>query len=76
MNPSLLALALLIGACSSTGGTPSPDGGNSDGGLRDPVCTAGTSADEVAAPEFVRNLSAQTSWFASPVVAPGPVARL
>ena len=34
----------------------------------EPVCVAGSSGGSVQAPVFVRNLTGQTSWFASPVV--------
>ena len=69
-------LCLLFG-CSGGGGssgssnnTPSSGGnGSSTGGLTNPVCTAGISTGDVQRPVFVRNLSGQTSWFASPVVA-------
>jgi hypothetical protein len=55
---------------SSGGGGGSPVfGGNATGGDRNPVCAAGTSAGEVARPQFRMNLAGQTSWYASPVVA-------
>ncbi len=60
----LLAVALL--ACSDK--TTSRRGGSSTGGLTNPVCAPGASAGKVQAPVFVRNLSGQTGWFASPVV--------
>ena len=56
------------GGSSSGGGTPVL-GGNATGGDRNPVCAAGTSAGEVARPQFRMNLAGQTSWYASPVVA-------
>lgn len=43
-------------------------GGSSTGGTRNPTCEKGTSAGEVQAPVFVKNLEGQTSWYASPVV--------
>ncbi len=43
--------------------------GSSTGGQTNPVCRAGTSPGGVQAPVFVRNLAAQTGWFASPAVA-------
>ncbi len=50
--------------------TPSPGGGGSStGGQITTVCAAGISAGDVQQPVFVRNLSGQTGWFASPVVA-------
>lgn len=60
--PALAALALAAG-CGGDGG------GSSTGGTRNPICEKGTSQGEVAAPQFVRHLEGQTSWFASPVVA-------
>jgi hypothetical protein len=41
---------------------------NDSDGKTDPVCTAVTTGDPVQAPEFVRNISGQTGWFASPLV--------
>ncbi len=55
------------GSDSSTSTTNAPDG-SSTGGEINPVCTSGTSAGAVADPVFVRNISGQTSWFASPLV--------
>ncbi len=46
-----------------------PVGGSATGGERNPVCAIGQSAGEVAAPQFWRNLTGQTSWYASPVIA-------
>ena len=63
------------GSNGSSGGGGSPSsgsatgGGNAIGGERNPVCSAGTSRGEVARPQFRMNLSGQTSWFASPIVA-------
>lgn len=59
------------GGGSGTGGSSSPGeiDGSSTGGERNPVCSAGQSSGEVSRPEFVRNLTGQTSWFASPIVA-------
>jgi len=59
------------GGGSSTGGSSSTGeiDGSSTGGERNPVCSAGQSSGEVSRPEFVRNLTGQTSWFASPIVA-------
>ena len=34
-----------------------------------PVCDTGSSGGAVQAPVFVRNLTGQTSWFASPIIA-------
>ncbi|MBW2458141.1 MAG: VCBS repeat-containing protein, partial [Deltaproteobacteria bacterium] len=56
---------------SGTGGsssTSSGSGGSTTGGETNPTCDPGTSEGDVQAPEFVRNLSGQTSWFASPVI--------
>jgi hypothetical protein len=76
-----VALLSLLLACGGGGGSSSDSsssdsdgsdgnnsGGSSTGGLTNPVCTAGQSSGPVQAPEFVRNLNGQTSWFASPVV--------
>lgn len=41
---------------------------NVTGGQRNPVCNSGTSAGEVKSPVFVRNISGETSWYASPIV--------
>ena len=52
-----LAAALLVaGSLTSSAATP-------------PVCEPGSSGGAVQAPVFVRNLSGQTSWFASPIIA-------
>ncbi|HVU02823.1 MAG TPA: VCBS repeat-containing protein [Polyangiaceae bacterium] len=60
------------GANGGDGGKPSSTGGRAntpaDGGPATPVCALGTSAGAVQKPTFVRNLSGETSWFASPVV--------
>ena len=66
----LIAVGMLT-ACGGGGTSSSDDGGSgsSTGGSTDPVCWAGAFTGDVQAPEFVRNLSGQTSWFASPVVA-------
>jgi hypothetical protein len=80
---ALFLMSLLFG-CSSGGGSsssgsdstssgsgaPSSGGsGSSTGGPITTVCTPGISAGDVQRPVFVRNLSGQTGWFASPVVA-------
>ncbi|MFZ1983623.1 MAG: VCBS repeat-containing protein, partial [Desulfatitalea sp.] len=52
----------------NSGNDSNNSGGSSTGGQTNPVCTAGQSSGDVQAPEFVRNLDGQTSWFASPVV--------
>ncbi len=69
---TVFVAAIGLGACSGDdpgeSRPPRPDGGSSTGGTRNPVCTTGTSAGEVQAPTFVRNLRGQTSWYASPVV--------
>jgi hypothetical protein len=56
------------GGGSGPTGTGSGVGGSTTGGARNPVCTVATSAGEVQAPSFVRNIPGQTSWYASPVV--------
>ncbi|MCP4744761.1 MAG: VCBS repeat-containing protein [Desulfobacteraceae bacterium] len=53
------------GNSASTGTT----GGGSTGGQTNPVCVPAAITADVQAPVFVRNLSGQTSWFASPIVA-------
>jgi hypothetical protein len=58
MRISFLCVAGLVLACSAAfGASPFPP------------CTQGGSSGPVQAPVFVDNLSGQTSWFASPVVA-------
>ena len=64
----LAALAVSCGGGGGGGGTGNDGGGSSTGGTTNPVCAAGTSTGPVQAPQFVRNLPGQTSWFASPVV--------
>lgn len=54
------------GGAGGSGGGGS--GGSSGGGTRNPTCTKGSSAGEVQAPVFWKNLDGETSWFASPVV--------
>jgi hypothetical protein len=59
------------GGSGSSGGDDgggSSAGGSSTGGQTNPVCTSGTSTGPVQAPQFVRNIRGQTSWFASPIV--------
>ncbi|MFV2074155.1 MAG: hypothetical protein ACC742_16115, partial [Thermoanaerobaculales bacterium] len=54
---SCLAAAVLIaGALTASAAGP-------------PVCETGTSGGAVQAPVFIRNLSGQTGWFASPIIA-------
>jgi len=55
------------GSAGSGGGVPLIDG-STTGGERNTVCLAGTSAGEVARPQFLMNLAGQTGWYASPVV--------
>ncbi|OQX72707.1 MAG: hypothetical protein B6D59_07780 [Campylobacteraceae bacterium 4484_4] len=68
-----LFFSLLIAGCGGGSGpsashfTP-PQGGNSTGGERNPVCKAGTSRGEVAQPIFWKHLNGETSWFASPII--------
>jgi hypothetical protein len=58
------------GGSSSDNDPPSSGGGGSStGGQITTVCAAGISTGDVQRPVFVRNLSGQTGWFASPVVA-------
>ena len=73
---SLLAALLAVVGCGSdskqavsTAPHQTPTGGSTTGGTTTPVCEAGDSAGSVQAPQFVRNLPGQTSWFAAPVVA-------
>ena len=56
------------GSAGNRGGVPFIDG-SATGGERNAVCLAGTSAGEVARPQFLMNLEGQTGWYASPVVA-------
>jgi hypothetical protein len=60
-------MSLFFYACGDSN-KGSDGGGSSTGGEINAVCTAGTSSGEVQRPQFVRNISGQTSWFASPVV--------
>jgi hypothetical protein len=46
-----------------------PIAGQTLAGPHGPVCEGGTATGPVQAPEFLMNLSGQTSWFASPLVA-------
>ncbi len=78
LRMGLICVAALTLSCGSGGGsgsvtgggiTPTPTGGNATGGTRNVVCTAGQSTGEVQAPVFRMNLSGQTSWYASPVIA-------
>lgn len=60
------------GSTGTSGGAdpPSSEGGDgATGGLVTQVCVAGKSSGPVQRPVFVRNLSGQTGWFASPLVA-------
>jgi len=76
---SAMVVVLGILACGGGGGgddgnadttpTTNASDGSSTGGERNPVCNSGNSAGEVQSPVFVANLSGQTSWFASPIVA-------
>jgi hypothetical protein len=62
-------LLLLLVGCSDDSALRGPSGpGSTTGGTRNPICDAGSSAGEVQAPEFVRNLPGQTSWYAAPIV--------
>jgi hypothetical protein len=45
------------------------DGGSTTGGDRNPTCEVGAAPGDGQAPTFVRNLSADTGWFAAPVIA-------
>ncbi len=56
------------GANPGTGATTGTGGGSTTGGTRNPTCDKGTSAGEVQAPTFVRNVKGQTSWYASPII--------
>ena len=56
-------IAILAAGCSSKTERQSTTGGE-----RNVVCEAGDSSGDVQAPEFVKNLSGQTSWFAAPLV--------
>ena len=56
------------GSGESIGGFPPVDG-NATGGERNAVCLSGTSTGEVVRPQFIMNLTGQTSWYASPIVA-------
>ncbi|HMR77361.1 MAG TPA: hypothetical protein PKD61_19765, partial [Polyangiaceae bacterium] len=56
------------GSGSGGGGANGTGGGSTTGGNRNPTCDKGTSAGEVQAPTFVRNVKGQTSWFASPII--------
>ena len=59
-----------VGGTGGGGGSGAAAGkGGSAGGPITPTCKAATSGGAVQAPVFVKNLPAETSWFASPVVA-------
>jgi hypothetical protein len=64
-------LVFMIAAtnCGGSSDDNAPDEGSATGGERNVVCQAGQSTGEVQRPEFVMNLSGQTSWYASPIVA-------
>ena len=70
-------LSILTISCSGGGGSGSdtggggttPSAGNATGGARNAVCGVGQSSGEVRAPVFLMNLTGQTSWYASPVIA-------
>src|SRR5688572_4967011 len=63
------ALLLVAAGCGDDLKPRGPTGpGSTTGGTRNPTCEAGSSAGEVQAPEFVRNLEGQTSWYAAPIV--------
>jgi hypothetical protein len=64
---ALVSVIIMLGGCENGGNGNSP-GGSSTGGERNPVCNAGSGSAKLQAPEFVRNLSGQTSWYASPEV--------
>jgi hypothetical protein len=75
---NLILFVVLMGCGGGGGGgssgndiQPTAPGGNGSaiGGERNAVCAAGQSAGEVRKPQFLMNLPAQTSWFASPVIA-------
>jgi hypothetical protein len=57
------------GSSSSAGTDDLQSMGSATGGVRNPVCTSANTAGEVARPQFVMNLSGETSWYASPVIA-------
>lgn len=66
--PFICAVVLLFPGCLATSSSGQSDREGFTGGERNPVCGVGQSQGEVAAPQWVRNLPAQTSWYASPVV--------
>lgn len=63
-------ISILVGAslCAPLGCSKKDERESSTGGERNVVCERGESTGEVQAPVFVRNLSGQTSWFASPLI--------
>jgi hypothetical protein len=69
----MLFFFIAVSGCSGEGDetpslnapTPTP---SFTGGETNPVCVAGNLGGDVQQPEFVRNISGQTSWYASPVV--------
>jgi hypothetical protein len=68
----LLISCIPLAGCGGSGGSSGgggQSGGSTTGGERTAVCTAGASAGEVQRPQFVRNLSGETGWYASPVIA-------
>jgi FG-GAP-like repeat len=78
---SLLMMFLCMGLLNCSGGSSSADqtndidqtndtslSGSATGGERNPVCTSGDTPGEVGEPQFVMNLSGQTSWYASPLI--------
>lgn len=67
----MLFFIITVSGCNGEGeATPSPDvpTPSFSGGETNPVCVAGSSGGDVQHPEFVRNISGQTGWYASPVV--------
>ena len=66
----IAVVSLGLSGCNSDSDGPAlVTGGSSTGGERNPICTSGQSRGKVVAPQFLMNLPAQTSWYASPVVA-------
>jgi hypothetical protein len=74
--PILLAAIVIL--CSCGGGSTDTDNAASNaapsinsttGGETNPVCLPGSSTGAVQEPAFVRNITGQTGWFASPLAA-------
>ncbi len=67
--PFICVAAVLLPGCLASPSSPGEIArGDFTGGERNPVCDAGASPGEVAKPQLVKNLPAQTSWYASPVI--------